>query len=211
MLSAPLEGLYVLTDSRLHALSEWPERVELAILGGADVIQLRDKYLSDNELMSTALVIKQICADYDVTFIINDRITLAKRIQADGVHIGQHDHTLHETRQYLGNDFIIGVSCYKHLFSALRAQNSGADYVAFGSVFPSNTKPGAPRCPLSVISRARSLLNIPICAIGGITANNSRYVLKAGAKLVAATHSVFNAHDPMAAANKLSHQVIMPR
>ncbi len=210
MLSTPLEGLYVLTDSRLHAHSEWPERIELAILGGADIIQLREKHLSDDDLLPAALLIQQICTDYAVTFIINDRIALAKKIQADGVHIGQHNHSLREARQYLGNDVLIGVSCYKHLLSALRAQNLGADYVAFGSVFSSSTKQDAPRCPLSVISKARSLLSIPICAIGGITTNNSQYVIKAGASMIATTHSVFNAHDPMAAANKLSHQVIMP-
>ncbi len=206
-----LAGLYVLTDSRLHAHNQWPERIELAILGGAEVIQLRDKHLSDDELMPTAVSIKQICAEYGVTFIVNDRITLAKKIHADGVHIGKHDQSLREARQYLGNQYLIGVSCYKHLFSALRAQSLGADYVAFGSVFPSSTKIDAPRCPLSVISKAHSLLRIPICAIGGITANNSHHVLEAGAQLIAATHSVFNARDPMAAANKLSHQVIMPR
>tara|TARA_R110002049_G_scaffold124479_1_gene279940 strand:+ start:24632 stop:25267 length:636 start_codon:yes stop_codon:yes gene_type:complete len=206
-----LEGLYVLTDSRFYPHDTWPERVELAILGGADVIQLRDKHLSDDALTSVAKTIQEVCADYRVTFIINDRLALARKIRADGVHIGQHDHTLREARQFLGNDFLIGVSCYKHLLTALRAQKSGADYVAFGSVFPSSTKVSAPRCPLSVISRARSLLNIPVCAIGGITSKNSRHVLRAGAQLIAATHSVFNARDPMAAANKLSHQVIMPR
>ncbi|MFK7794560.1 MAG: thiamine phosphate synthase [Gammaproteobacteria bacterium] len=206
-----LSGLYVLTDSRIHAHSQWPERVELAILGGADVIQLRDKHLSDDVLMPIALTIQQICTHYGVIFIVNDRVTLAKKIYADGVHIGQHDDSLRAARDYLGNDFLIGMSCYKDLLSALRAQKLGADYVAFGSVFPSSTKVDAPRCPLSIISKARSLLRIPVCAIGGITANNSRHVLAAGAQLIAATHSVFNAHDPMAAANKLSHQVIMPR
>jgi len=206
-----LQGLYVLTDSRIHAHSEWPDRVELAILGGAETIQLRDKQLSDDALMPTALLIQQICADYGVTYIINDRIMLAKKIQADGVHIGQHDSSLREARDYLGHNYLIGVSCYRDLLSAVRAQNLGANYVAFGSVFTSSTKLGAPRCPLSVISKAHSQLKIPICAIGGITANNSRHVLKAGADLIATTHSVFNAHDPMAAANKLKHQVIMPR
>ena len=205
-----LTGLYVLTDNRLHAHSEWPNRVELAILGGADVIQLRDKQLSDEALMPTALLLQQICADYGVTFIVNDRIELAKKIQADGVHIGQLDSTLREAREYLGSHFLIGVSCYKHLFSALRAQNLGADYVAFGSVFPSSTKPNAPRCPLSVVSKAHSLLKIPTCAIGGITAKNCHHIVNAGARLVATTHAVFNARDPMAAANKFNHQVIIP-
>jgi thiamine-phosphate pyrophosphorylase len=206
-----LEGLYVLTDSRLHAHSEWPARIELAILGGAAVIQLRDKKLSDDALRPTALLIKQICADYGVTFIVNDRVTLAKQIQADGVHIGQHDQSQRKAREYLGRNFLIGVSCYKNLWSALQAQKSGADYVAFGSIFPSSTKQNAPRCPLSIIHKAHSLLNIPVCAIGGISPNNCHYALEAGANLIAATHSVFNARDPMEAANKLTHQVIMRR
>lgn len=206
-----LEGLYVLTDDQHHDHLDWAERVELAILGGANVIQLRDKQLSDDELIPTALLLKQICADYGVIFIVNDRIMLAKKIRADGVHIGQYDQSLREARDYLGEDYIIGMSCYKHIFSALKAQKLGADYVAFGSMFPSQTKRNALRCPLSIISKAQYLLDIPICAIGGITVNNSRYVLEAGADLIAATHSVFNANDPMSAANKLNHQVIMRR
>ncbi len=211
MQQTSLKGLYVLTDSQHHAHIEWAERIELAILGGAEVIQLRDKQLSDEALTPIALLLKQICTDYGVTFIINDRIKLAKQIHADGVHIGQHDQTLREARDYLGKDYLIGVSCYKHIFSALQAQNLGANYVAFGSMFPSQTKRNAPRCPLSIISRAQALMDIPICAIGGITANNCRHVLNAGADLIAATHSVFNANDPMSAANKLNHQVIMRR
>ena len=211
MLARQLTGLYVLTDSQLHPHNEWPARVEQAILGGANVIQLRDKFLSDDKLKPTALVIKQICVDYDVTFIINDRVALAKEIRADGVHIGQHDQTLRKTRHFLGKDFLIGVSCYRHLFSALRAEKFGANYVAFGSLFPSRTKPDALHCPLSIISKARTLMSIPICAIGGITARNSHYALNAGASMIATTHSVFNARDPMAAANKFNPQVIMPR
>ncbi|MDW3096430.1 MAG: thiamine phosphate synthase [Gammaproteobacteria bacterium] len=211
MRQTPLEGLYVLTDNQHYAHQEWAERVELAILGGAEVIQLRDKQLSDDALIPTALLLKQICADYGVIFIVNDRIKLAKQIHADGVHIGQHDLTLREARDYLGDDYLIGVSCYKHMFSALQAQKLGADYVAFGSMFTSQTKKNAPRCPLSIISQAQYLLDIPICAIGGITANNCHYALDAGADLIATTHSVFNANDPMSAANKLNHQVIMRR
>lgn len=211
MSSRELTGLYVLTDSQLYPHTEWPERVELAILGGTNVIQLRDKYMSNDDLKPTALLIKQICDDYDVTFIINDRVSLAKEINADGVHIGQDDHTLREARHYLGHNFLIGVSCYQHLFSALRAEKFGANYVAFGSLFPSRTKPHARHCPLSIISKAHKIINIPICAIGGITANNSRHALDAGASMIAATHSVFNARDPMAAANKFNPQVIMPR
>ena len=206
-----LQGLYVLTDNRLHPHQEWPERVEQAILGGADVIQLRDKQSSDQQLMPVALTIKEICRDYAVTLIVNDRISLARKIQADGVHIGQQDQSLHNARGYLGNKYLIGVSCYKNLFQATRAQHLGADYVAFGSVFQSDTKQAAPRCSLSIISQASTLLKIPVCAIGGIEPTNVKHVVRAGATLVAATDSVFNARDPMSAANKMNQQVIMRR
>lgn len=204
-----LQGLYVLTDSRVHPHQQWPGIVESAILGGANIIQLREKSLGDSELLPVALEIKQICSDYAVRYIVNDRLELAKKINADGVHIGQHDTSICAAREYLGGNFFIGVSCYRNLYSAFNAQKSGADYVAFGSVFPSKTKIHAPLCPLSVISRAHALLRIPVCAIGGITSNNSRHVLRAGANLIAVTDSVFNAKNPEIAAYKLNHQVIM--
>lgn len=206
-----LHGLYVLTDSRLHPYSEWPDRTEQAILGGANVIQLRDKHLSDLELLPYALFVREICSNYHVPFIVNDRIELAQQVRADGVHLGKYDNSLRATRDYLGSNYFIGVSCYNNLFNAVQAQKLGANYIAFGSIFSSSTKQNAPRCSLSVISCAKHLLDIPICAIGGITSNNVSHVINAGASLIAATHSVFNAHDPMTAANKLNQQVIMRR
>ena len=206
-----LHGLYILTSSQTHSHQYWPEFVEQSILGGASVIQLREKKLSDEDLLPYALSIQDICKTYNIPFIVNDRITLARQIKADGVHIGMYDNPLRRTREYLGNRYLIGVSCYKNLHSAILAQKMGADYVAFGSVFPSSTKKFAPRCPLSVIRKAKNILDIPICAIGGINLQNIHHIITARANLMATTHSVFDARDPKTAANKLYQQVIMHR
>ena len=136
-------------------------------------------------------------------------MSLAHKVNADGVHIGKHDQSLRDARNYLGNKYLIGTSCYKHLYSAVRAQSLGADYVAFGSVFSSTTKIKASRCPLSIITQAKRCLSIPICAIGGINHNNVKHVLNAGAELIATSHTVFNAREPYDAANNMQQQVIM--
>ena len=206
-----LHGLYVLTDSKNHPLNAWPERIEKAIQGGTSIIQLREKELTQDELLPYALVIREVCNDYGALLIINDHLSLARKIKADGVHLGQHDLSMTKAREYLGTNYLIGVSCYKHLYKAIRAQIHGADYVAFGSIFESPTKIGAPRCPLTVISQAKRCLQIPVCAIGGINQKNIAHVVKAGADLFATSHAVFNADNPRVAANKIYQQVIMAR
>ena len=206
-----LHGLYVITDSKYYSLSEWPERIEKIILGGANIIQLREKNLTPDQLLPHALAIRELCNDYGVLLIINDHITLARKIKADGVHIGQHDQSIAHAREYLGSNYLIGASCYRHLYKAICAQNHGADYVAFGSIFSSSTKIGAPRCPLAVISQAKCCLQVPVCAIGGINQKNIAYVMKTGADLFATSHAVFNADNPRVAANKIHQRVIMAR
>ncbi len=206
-----LQGLYVLTDSKIYPHREWPDRVEQCIYGGAAVIQLREKHLSDQELLPYACILQEICTHYDVAFIINDRISLAHRINADGVHIGRNDQQFTAVRRYLGSRSLIGVSCYRNIYKAIHLQSLGADYVAFGSLYSSTTKSDASRCPISVISKAKHALDIPICAIGGINTQNIRNVIHTGADMYATTHSVFNASDPRAAANNLCQQAIMRR
>ncbi len=206
-----LNGLYVLTDNQFYAHHEWLARIEKIILAGATLIQLREKLLSEEQLLPYALQIRDICRHYGVIFIINDHITLAKKAHADGVHIGRDDQSLRDTRHYLGNDYLIGVSCYRNLYRAIKAQTMGADYVAFGSVFSSHTKVNARRCPLSVIYQSKQCLTIPVCAIGGIDHKNVRHVIKAGADMIATSHAVFNADSPGQAANNINQQVIMSR
>ena len=206
-----LKGLYVLTGDKLFPHQQWPERVEQIILAGANIIQLREKSLSEEKLLPLAQQLHEICKHYGALFIINDYVSLARKISADGVHIGQYDQSLRDARQYLGNQFIIGVSCYRHLYQAIKAQQLGADYVAFGSMFPSTTKANALRCPLSIITQAKRRLHVPVCAIGGISHKNVGHVLTSGADMIAISHAVFNANDPGIAANKINQQVIMPR
>ena len=203
-----LQGLYVLTDSRVYPHSQWPTRVEAIIEGGAAVIQLRDKILNDDELLPHALKLQEVCMAHKVPLIINDRVELAKKIDADGVHIGKDDKSLKAARDYLGNDFYIGVSCYRDIYAAIRAQQLDADYVAFGRLFPSHTKHDASYCPLSVIQKAAEQIYLPICGIGGITVNNVKKVLQAGASLISVADAVFNADDPKSAAEAFEELLV---
>ena len=173
------------------------------------MIQLREKNLPDQALLAYAWPVREICRSYDVPLIINDRVELARRLRADGVHLGGNDSPLRHAREYLGHHALIGISCYRNIFRAIRAQHTGADYVAFGSVFASPTKKTAPRCPLLAISQARRILNIPVCAIGGINARNVYHVLKFNPSIIAASDAVFNARDPGSAATRIKQQVII--
>lgn len=202
-------GLYVLTDATVYDYAGWPERVEHVILGGANIIQLRDKNLSDAKLLPIACKIQEICNHHNIPLLLNDRVQLAKKLRFDGVHIGKHDVTLRHAREFLGNKVIIGTSCYRNISLAIQASKMGADYVAFGRMFPSHTKPGAPRCNLSILRQAKNICPIPICAIGGIDTNNVQHVINAGANMVAVTHAVFNAPYPQQAANKITQKYIM--
>lgn len=206
-----LHGLYVLTDSKYYSYHEWPERIEQIILAGANIIQLREKKLTEEQLLPLAQQIREICDYYNVLFIVNDYISLARKVLADGVHIGKHDHKLRHARDYLGKRYIIGVSCYNNLYSAICAQRLSADYVAFGSVFQSTTKSQAVHCQLSTITLAKGCLKIPICAIGGIKQQNAMHVVNAGADILATSDAVFNAYAPGIAAKKFLQQVIIPR
>lgn len=199
-----LQGLYILTDSRLYPHSQWPTRIEIIVAAGASVIQLREKTLSDAQLLPCALAIQEICKSYHVPLIINDRVELAKTIGADGVHLGKNDSSLQKARDYLGQHYYIGVSCYRSIYTAIRAMQLGADYVAFGRLFPSQTKRNAYACPLSVMQNARRHIDIPICGIGGITPSNAGKVVRAGASLIAVADWVFNADDPAAISEKMS-------
>ena len=204
-----LHGLYVITDSQRFTHAQWPDRIENIIIGGASVIQLRDKTLNDDELFKHAAAIMEICRYYNIPLIMNDRVSLAKKIKADGIHIGKDDQGIRAARNYLGDKFVIGASCYRNLHSAIQAQRYGADYVAFGSIFPSPTKPRAPRCSLATLRKAKSTLHIPVCAIGGIQQKNIQSVMATGIELVAISHAIFNAKDPQQAATKMIQAYIM--
>lgn len=192
----PQSGLYAITDSLLWPAEALLGAVEQAISGGASVIQYREK----SRTMDVTLVRKllAVCRSHRVPLIINDDIELAETIGADGVHLGRHDCSLKEARQLLGDRAIIGISCYDSIESARSAEQASADYVAFGCFFASSTKPDAISAPISVLTI--NALTVPVVAIGGITPENGRALLDAGADLLAVISGIFGHANPKQAA-----------
>ncbi|CAI8905434.1 thiamine phosphate synthase [Methylocaldum szegediense] len=194
----PRSGLYAITREAYPDEQALFDAVAAAIRGGAAVIQYRAKTPRD-PLGETAGLLA-ICRAAGVPLIINDDVDLARRIGADGVHLGKEDMSLTEARATLWPDAIVGVSCYDSVDLAIQAETCGASYVAFGRFFPSKTKPDAPCARLETLAEAKSRLRIPIVAIGGITPENGGLLLKAGADLLAVIEAVFGAPDPGVAA-----------
>lgn len=174
-----LLGLYVLTDATLTPEETMLEQIERVLKSGVKVIQYRDKDATDEEAEKQCLRLQALCDYYEAVFIIDDRLELAHRINADGLHVGEDDVSYEEARALLGADKIIGVSCYGNIERAQKYATLGADYVAFGSFFPSPTKPHAKVVEPEVLKVAKEKLSVPICAIGGISEENihllSRY------------------------------------
>ena len=157
--------------------------------------QLRVKDVAEHELARQAEPLQRICADAGVAFIVNDSMQLAKRLGADGVHLGQQDGDVREARALLGPDRQIGVTCHDSRHFAMEAAEAGADYVAFGAFFPTTTKPSHYRPDPSVLSWWASLFEIPCVAIGGITPGNARQLIEAGADFLAVCQAVWGAPD----------------
>lgn len=189
-----LAGLYVITDDKLSGTSLL-EHVQQALLGGARLVQYRNKSNQSAIKEMTARSLLELCREYHVPLLINDDVELASNIGADGVHLGQADMRLTEARHHLGADAIIGVTCHASLELAKRAEQQGANYVAFGRFFASQTKPDAPPASIDLLISARKQLSIPVCAIGGITPDNAPKLLEAGADLLAVIHGVFGQDD----------------
>ena len=180
-----LRGLYAITPEA----GDVEVKVRLALEGGIALLQYRNK-LRDR---AQAAAIVRMARDYHVPVIVNDDVELALELDAAGAHLGRDDGDLDAARKRLGAR-ILGASCYNELERARAAVRSGADYVAFGSVFASPTKPGAPRAPLSLFSEARTL-GVPLAAIGGITLENAPQLIAAGADLIAVISDLFDAPD----------------
>jgi thiamine-phosphate pyrophosphorylase len=176
-MSRVLKGIYAITDEKLTPLSSVVSQVKRALDNGATIIQFRDKNSSDDEVEAVCVALQRLCKDANATFIIDDRATLVAKIKADGLHIGKDDISLDQARAIVGSDCIIGVSCYGSIHKAKKAYEGGANYVAFGSLFASPTKPHANVIDFDVISQAKKKLNIPVCVIGGIDATNIAQVM----------------------------------
>jgi thiamine-phosphate pyrophosphorylase len=190
-----LKGLYAITDERLIAEEHFSEAIEAALQGGANIIQYRDKSDNQQKRLQQAQTLRALCTRYDATCIINDDIELAKAVNADGVHLGQDDTELAHARQSLGDKAIIGISCYNDIELALTAERNSADYVAFGTMFSSPTKPDAVTAGPDIISQAKKQLSVPVCAIGGITEENIYLLVQHQGDMAAVISSLFAADD----------------
>jgi thiamine-phosphate pyrophosphorylase len=184
-------GLYAITDNTLIG-GRLLDSAEAAIIGGAVVVQYRDKSDHHTRRLDEASALQQLCRSHNVIFIVNDDLELAAQIGADGLHIGQEDGSLNNARQRLGAEAIIGVSCYNRFELAQAAQAAGADYVAFGRFFSSNIKPNAVAANIELLKRARDEVDVPVVAIGGITAENGAQLVEAGADLLAVISDLFD-------------------
>ena len=196
-MSFPINGLYAITQTEHKSCDTIVIEVEAALRGGAVVVQYRDKQPLDADHLASQLL--KICRQYGVPLLINDDVALAERIGADGVHIGRDDGSIERARQRLGEQAIIGVSCYDSVEHAQQAQDQGATYVAFGRFFPSLSKPLALPASLETLRLAKQALSIPIVAIGGILPENGALLLEAGADLLAVIGGLFDEQPEQAA------------
>lgn len=198
-------------DCQLYLISPqdvgggFPDRLRAAIGGGpVAALQLRVKGMDQHQLARLAEPLQRICADADVAFIVNDDMGLAKRIGADGVHLGQKDGRVEDARALLGPAAQIGVTCHDSRHLAMEAGEAGADYVAFGAFHPTTTKPSDYRPDPSILGWWSTLFTIPCVAIGGITPENARPLVDAGADFLAVCQAVWGAEEPGAAVSRFT-------
>lgn len=187
-----MKGLYLVTPDwddteKLVAASEQ------AIAGGASVLQYRHKTASHELRMEQAAALLALCRRLNVPLIINDHTALCEQLDADGIHVGGTDASVAQVRAILGEDKIVGASCYGDLQLARDAAAAGASYVAFGGFYPSRVKKYEVTTPPDIITRALSEIDLPLCVIGGMTPNNARPLIELGAHSVAAISSVYAA------------------
>ena len=195
--SAPCQ-LYLISPQDVGG--SFPERLEAALGGGpVAAFQLRVKDVDQHQLARLAEPLQRICADAGAAFIVNDSMSLAKRLGADGVHLGQRDGDVREARALLGPAAQIGVTCHDSRHLAMEAGEAGADYVAFGAFYPTTTKPSDYRPAPAILSWWSALFEIPCVAIGGITPANAPPLVDAGADFVAVCQAVWGAADPASA------------
>jgi thiamine-phosphate pyrophosphorylase len=187
-------GLYAITPETADT-GRLLAQVEAALMGGVAAVQYRDKSADVARRHEQASELITLCRRFKVPLIVNDDLRLADLTDADGVHLGRDDGSLREARIILGKSKFIGASCYQSLELAQAAQAAGADYVAFGSFFPSPTKPAAARAEPALLRDAAPLIHVPLVAIGGITLENAPVLLRAGADALAVISDLFDAAD----------------
>jgi thiamine-phosphate pyrophosphorylase len=195
--------------SPLSVDGDFPSRLEEALSAGqVAAFQFRVKGLGNHDAARLAVPLQEICAAHDVAFVVNDNVTLAKRLKADGVHLGQSDGDVREARLELGPDVQIGVTCHNSRHLAMEAGEAGADYVAFGAFYPTTTKHVEHVAEPETIAIWSKFMELPCVAIGGITADNAKPLVEAGADFIAVSSAVWDHPDGSAAAIKAFNAVL---
>ena len=198
--------LYAVTDRSWTGQQSLYEQIEEALKGGVTMVQLREKQLSEDELVAEAIQIKELCHRYEVPLIINDNVDAALKSGADGVHVGIEDAPVSKIRKRAGDDFIIGATA-KTTEQAKAAEAAGADYLGVGAVFPSPTKKNAIRITPQDLREICGSVAIPAVAIGGITGDNVSEIKGGGMAGVAVVSAIFAAQDIQKAAAELKTKV----
>lgn len=189
-----LQGLYIISDDSLTPKENLLNDIENVLKSGASIIQLRDKISSDEEVETLVKNIEELCKKYNAIFVLNDRVELAIKLECQGLHIGKSDY---DRIDFIREHFkgIIGVSCYDNVEFAKSMQDKNMDYVAFGSFFTSPTKPNSNVVSKQVLYEAKKLLDIPVCAIGGITNENANELLDSYTDMLAVINDIWTAKD----------------
>ncbi len=199
--------LYAVTDRHWTGEKTLYQQTEEAILGGTTLVQIREKELNDADFEKEALELQSLCKKYKVPFIVNDNVALAKKINADGVHVGQEDMNAFEVRKLLGPDKILGVSA-QTVEEAILAEKQGADYLGVGAVFPTGTKSDAIDVSFSTLQAICKAVKIPVVAIGGITKDNLCQLKGSGIAGISVISALFAQKDIKAAAEELKKRTL---
>ena len=203
----PASRLYFITDSASSRGRSNEEMIRLAVAGGASIVQLREKQMTEGQLLQEARELRVVTRQIGVAFIVNDRVDIARKVGADGVHVGQQDASVKAARERLGKGAIIGGSA-ETVEQAIAMEQAGADYVANSyPIFGSPTKPDLPSVGVGFVRLLKEAVGIPVCAIGGISQHKVGDVVAAGADLVAVISALTTADDPAMMAREIVAEI----
>ena len=183
--------IYLVTDEKACLEKDFYICIEEAIKGGVGIVQLREKNISTKDFYEKALKVKEICKNYGVLFIINDRLDIAQAVGADGVHLGQSDMPIEEARKILKDKFLIGATA-RNLEEAKRAELLGADYIGSGAIFGTSTKDNAKKLEMEELKKIVANVKIPVFAIGGININNVSSLKNIGLQGICAVSGILS-------------------
>ena len=183
--------IYLVTDEKACLEKDFYSCIEEAIKGGVKIVQLREKNISTKDFYEKALKVKEICKNYGVLFIINDRLDIAQAVEADGVHLGQSDMPIEKARKILKDKFLIGATA-RNIEEAKRAELLGADYIGSGAIFGTSTKDNAQKLEMQALKKIVSSVKIPVFAIGGININNVGILKNIGLQGICAVSGILS-------------------